>query len=206
MVDLPFSFISARILGTLNDRKAVFCWLMNREKEVLGSLNLQEDLLALDYVARKGISIDVIFDRANHKANIYDVLPGSDENLDDVEVMSQGMINMCFPRMPLGELGDEAKKLYAAFKYQKSNLILGMKDPVSNCTLEEIEFVERFSIENVSGFADKKFQEYLNLPVESGLTAEEAYTRDSKALYWLRVRTISIAALGLLDEFEDFVT
>ena len=174
----------------------------NKEGEIFQALELQEDLAALDYLYRRGISASLVFDRENYAVDLFDILPHGGVAESDFSGLSHGVVTACFPSMPNGDLCEEAKKLSGNLNSTKRNLLLGMRNSDGAYSDEEIDLVEKFEIEHVAEFANGVFSDltrksYFDLP------ADEAWKRDAIVLYWLRVRTVAIAALAMADGVEE---
>lgn len=173
-----------------------------RKEDIHSELELNESIDALGYLVKKGIEPSIVFERDNHQVGFDDLLEEA-ADLDKLEAMAHKVVIMAFLSMPIAGIEEESKKLKEAFDYTKRNILLGMyKDNMGDYSDEEINEVRNFSIGDIALLAHGKFKRYDLAKSTPGITPEEAYKRDSMALYWLRVKTIAMAGHVLSEDQE----
>ncbi len=172
---------------------------MSADREKIGrEIELDEEITALDYAVRRGLPIERVFDRGGGTLGLCDVPDGVIDE-DYAKKIAHGLVSLCFPQMPQGNLWEDAERLAGGFHQVKTGLQLKLNSP--QFTDAEREAARDFKIDTVVELADDAFKKFRRST--SPQQDNRMLNPDASALYWLRMRSIGTAAIIVSREHED---
>lgn len=182
----------------LNDRKAVFCWLMNGERERYKDLpteeELDEDLIFLSYAAQEGIPFEHVFDGLKLDVDPY----GFDKYFENrTEQQYYMLAGLLYENAPSDDLEFESERLISSMFYYQNRFV---EDPEVKMDTEGYEAVIDMEVGGLADFLTSVHAEYLDEAKTELGNGRLFLSTVSKLALFSKIEKIADRAAEIFDE------